>query len=52
MSYYERGNFLIIHGGHNDLNNDSFALNDKFIFDLEFLNGIGLICTQILKDLK
>ena len=37
MSYYERGNFLIIHGGRNDLNNDSFALNDTFIFDLEFL---------------
>ena len=30
MSYYERGNFLIIHGGRNDLNNDSFALNDIY----------------------
>ena len=37
MSYYEKGNFLIIHGGRNDNNNDSFALNDTFIFDLEFL---------------
>ena len=37
MSYYEKGNILIIHGGRNDLNSDSFALNDTYIFDLEFL---------------
>ena len=37
MSYYEKGNILIVHGGRNDLNSDSFALNDTFIFDLEFL---------------
>ena len=37
MSYYEKGNLLIIHGGRNDLSSDSFALNDTFIFDLEFL---------------
>ena len=37
MSYYEKGNILIIHGGRNDLSSDSFALNDTYIFDLEFL---------------
>ena len=37
MSYYEKGNLLIVHGGRNDLSSDSFALNDTFIFDLEFL---------------
>ena len=37
MSYYEKGNLLIVHGGRNDLSNDSFALNDTYIFDLEFL---------------
>ena len=37
MSYYEKGNILIIHGGRNDLNSDSFALNDTYIFELEFL---------------
>ena len=37
MSFYEKGNILIIHGGRNDLSSDSFALNDTFIFDLEFL---------------
>ena len=37
MSYYEKGNLLIVHGGRNDLSNESFALNDTYIFDLEFL---------------
>ena len=36
MNYYEPGNFLIIHGGRNDTYSDSFALNDTYIFDLEF----------------
>ena len=36
MNYYEPGNFLIIHGGRNDNFSDSFALNDTYIFDLEF----------------
>jgi hypothetical protein len=29
MSYYKRGNFLIIHGGKN-----IYSLNDTFLFDL------------------
>ena len=35
MNYYEPGNFLIIHGGRNDFQSESFALNDTFIFDLD-----------------
>ena len=35
MSFYEKGNFIIIHGGRNDAMSDSYALNDTFIFDLE-----------------
>ena len=35
MSFYEKGNFLIIHGGRNDLMSESSALNDTYIFDLE-----------------
>lgn len=38
MNYYEEGNFLIIHGGRNDEQSDSFALNDTFIFDLDSLD--------------
>ena len=36
MSFYERGNFLIIHGGRNDLMSDTIAFDDTFVFDLEF----------------
>ena len=35
MSFYEKGNFLIIHGGRNDAMSESSALNDTFLFDLE-----------------
>jgi len=34
MNFYEVGNFLIVHGGRNDYKNDSFALNDTFVFEL------------------
>ena len=35
MDYYEKGNFLIVHGGRNDDVSKTSALNDTFIFDLE-----------------
>lgn len=34
LNYYEEGNFLICHGGRNDLSSQSLALNDTHIFDL------------------
>jgi hypothetical protein len=34
LNYYEEGNYLICHGGRNDLSSQSFALNDTYIFDL------------------
>jgi len=37
MNYFEEGNFLIIHGGRNDVYSDSFAFNDTHIFDLQKL---------------
>lgn len=40
MNYYENGNYLIIHGGRNDLTNDSFALNDTYILDLAKLEWL------------
>jgi hypothetical protein len=36
MSFYERGNFLIIHGGRNDLMSETMAFDDTFVLDLEF----------------
>ena len=37
MNFYERGNFLIIHGGRNDIMSETSAFDDTFVFDLEFL---------------
>lgn len=39
MNFFERSNFLIIHGGRND-ESESSALNDTFIFDLQNLEWI------------
>ena len=36
MNFYERGNFLIIHGGRNDLMSETIAFDDTFVLDLEF----------------
>ena len=37
MNYYEPSNYLIVHGGRNDSQNESFALNDTYIFNLNYL---------------
>jgi hypothetical protein len=37
LNYYEEANFLVLHGGRNDISSDSFALSDTFIFDLSKL---------------
>ena len=49
MSYYEPGEFLIIHGGRNDYQNESFALDDTFIFNLSYLqwHQIHLYSTMV-----
>ena len=49
MSYYEPGDFLIIHGGRNDYQNESFALDDTFIFNLNHLqwHQVHLYSTMI-----
>ena len=35
MNYYERGNYVIIHGGRNDTFSENSALNDTFLLNLE-----------------
>jgi hypothetical protein len=38
LNFYEEGNYLIVHGGRNDLiSSDSFALNDTYVLDLSKL---------------
>lgn len=50
MSFYEPGNFLIVHGGRNDYKSESFALNDTFIFDLELFQWHKIILIGIDKN--
>ena len=52
MNYYEKGNFLIIHGGRNDNMSDSSALNDTFIFDLENFEWVSIILYSQLNGFK
>ena len=52
MNYYEKGNFLIIHGGRNDNMSDSCALNDTFIFDLENFEWANIILYSQLSGFK
>jgi N-acetylneuraminic acid mutarotase len=35
MNFYERGNYVIIHGGRNDIFSEKSALNDTFLLNLE-----------------
>ena len=34
MNFFEKGNFIIIHGGKTKINGDKFALNDTYLFEL------------------
>ena len=52
MSFYERGNFVIIHGGRNDAMSDSSALNDTYIFDLENFDWLKVELYSELKGFK
>ena len=52
MNYYEKGNFLIIHGGRNDDESESFALNDTYIFDLEHFEWMKVELYSELDNFK
>ena len=42
MNYYEKGNFIIIHGGRNDSLSNSFALNDTYLFKLDTFEWVKI----------
>ena len=52
MSFYERGNCLIIHGGRNETLSDNLALNDTFLFDLENFEWLRVELYSGVKDFK
>ena len=34
MNYFEKGNFIVVHGGKTKINEEKFALNDTYLFEL------------------
>ena len=52
MSYYEKGNFIVIHGGRNDNISESFALNDTYILDLESFEWANIVLYSQLRNFK
>ena len=52
MSFYERGNFLIVHGGRNDAMSESSALNDTYVFDLENFDWLKVELYSEMRDFK
>ena len=34
MNFFEKGNFIVIHGGKTIINDEKFALNDTYLFEL------------------
>ena len=52
MSFYERGNFLIIHGGRNDAMSESSALNDTYVFDLDIFDWLKVELYSEIKGFK
>ena len=52
MSFFEKGNFLIVHGGRNDNMSETSAFNDTFIFDLENFEWYNIELYSFLSDFK
>ena len=52
MDFYEKANYLIIHGGRNDALSATSALNDTFILDLENMEWMKIELYSNIKDFK
>ena len=52
MDFYEKANYLIVHGGRNDDLSASSALNDTFILDLESMEWSEVKLYSNIKDFK
>ena len=52
MNYFERGNYLIVHGGRNDSVSDNSALNDTYLLNLENFEWIEVTLFSDNNDFK
>ena len=51
LNFFEEGNYLIVHGGRNDLENKSSAFNDTFVFELYRLEWVKVVFSDDIKAL-
>jgi hypothetical protein len=52
LSFYEKGNYLVLHGGRNDYSSDSFALGDTWLFELSRMEWIEVQHYSNLTDFQ
>ena len=52
MNFYEKANYLIIHGGRNDILSQTSALNDTYILDLENFEWLRIELYSNNRDFK
>ena len=52
MDFYEKANYLIIHGGRNDILSQTSALNDTYILDLENFEWLRIELYSNNRDFK
>ena len=52
MNYYEKRNFLIVHGGRNVSVSDNSALTNTYLFNLENFEWIEVILYSNLNNFK
>ena len=52
MNYFEKSNFLIVHGGRNDILSSTSALDDTYVLDLTNFGWMKIILYSNLPDFK
>ena len=52
MNYFEKSNYLIVHGGRNDILSSTSALDDTYVLDLTNFGWMKIILYSNLPDFK
>ena len=52
MDFFEKSNYLVIHGGKNDNISSTSALDDTFVLDLENFEWVKIILYSNIQDFK
>ena len=52
LNYYEEGNYVVVYGGRNDLEDKSSAFNDMYVFELYRLEWLRVVFCDKVKALN